>query len=904
MKRTLLHWASLFLFLFVTAAAEAQLDNGKWTFSNPKPFGFTSYQLSYADDNTALIVGVAGAIGKTTDGGATWKYFSYVTRNAAGNVTKPTFNDVQFVNSSLAFAVGSDGIMIKSIDGGINWTKLANPYFTPQLEIHTVCFLNADTGYIGGAGDPVTRKPAIYKTVNGGASWQLEYEFPEPRVEWYDPAILKIRFSPAGVGYAAGAVGLLWKYKDGVWSDYSVTPDIIYANLDINETDTMITDYGGGFIDTTVYDYSDFINGVDEQMYRALAVVNDSVVVIGAQNNGALVRVNTSDATGKYSLLNNGSLSSKNHSSLGGAQIYNLICKDGNKIFGTGGSRLYSSSDKGFTWQASEVYPQGMPESGIDFYGIDLSPSNRLGMCGQIGITADSLTQWRRPYKNVKPSLGFFSGYGIEAVSFADANFGAAAGGGGTILRTADGGDTWEDATTASFGPYDFYTDIQQMSSSVLLGTDNTGSFYKSFDRGTSFDLLFKEEHNGYIPAMHFINEDTGWLAAVINGYDEIRAVPVLYNIIYHTTDGGLTWDSSTTSFPVVEDYSVFNRLQDMKFFNGKVGYAVGDNGTIFKTTDGGITWAQQFNVPAFVADKSLLSVSVVNENVAFASGFQGPVIKTTDGGITWVLSNAGLPADNNYNEILMFDAFQGMVFGSGAVYTTLDGGESWLPYYAPVDDGFGAACFVPIANCTEGICKKVFAGGLFRGAVLKFDSDVVLPVKFSNLSGAVTSNGNQLFWTAFAQEKVKYFEIEKSADGIHFVAVGNKVYPGGLSTESYQWLDANAAAGKTYYRIKAIEITGAFFYTNVVSLSSKKAEQWSYQVSNGTLLIRNVKALPGNVTASVINAAGQKIAAKSWRQNGGAFNEFMLLPPAVRGVHFVRIENQGATYNFRVFID
>lgn len=908
----------LLVFLSAVLVSAAQVGTGKWTYSNPKPFGFYCNQITYANDNNALVVGDAGGIAKTTDGGATWSYFSYTTHNIHGDLVHPTFQDVQYVNQNLVFAVGGDGymnngIMIKSIDGGTNWTEITTPFYAADRQINTVFFTDASTGYIGGYGDAVTRKTTLYKTTDGGNTWQPEFVFPEPVESWLDPGIYKIRFAASGVGYVGGANGLVWKYENGTWSDYSLTPSTLYTN--VAAIDTVLYDnYNGGF-DSVVTTYADNIGGLSWQNYRGIAIINDTAVVVSSWNNGGLVRINTSGATGSYLLLNNGGAPAEKYAPVGNRQMNNLACRDGSTVAGVQeGGKFMLSKDKGFTWSLYDVYPVGTQEAGLQFNGIDISPSGRIGICGAAGIIADSSTQWRRPYKYVKAnSGGFFGGYGMTSVSFADANYGMVAGSGGTILRTADGGNNWEDVSNSSFSSWDVYNSIQCISPNVILAAASNGQFYKSLDRATSFDLLFTEPYGANLQAMHFINEDTGWMIANRRYPDNVNFVDTFHQVIYHTYDGGLTWDTSNTVLPYETDYSLNNVLNEIKFFNAKIGYTGGDNGTLYKTTDGGINWVKQTNLPGLAADKPINSIAVVDENTAFVSGGinmntgeGGLIMKTVDGGNTWTLCNTGLSltgSNNRFPKVLMYDASQGLLFSTGTVYSTLDGGASWTPYYAPLNDLFQTAGFAPMAGCTTGICKKVFAAGFFQGKIMKLDADVVLPVKFSKLTGTGTQEGNQLFWTAFSQDQVSYFEIEHSADGSLFKKIGDKVFPGPMEYESYQWLDANAQAGKNFYRIKAVEKSGAVFYTNIVMIATRKPSAWNYAVSNGALILNNAKVQKGKVTATLIGQSGQLVAAKSWQQNGGAFNQLMLLPPAVKGIHFVKIENEGTAYSFRILI-
>ena len=742
-KSTMKSFVFLCCFLNIIFFASAQVGTSKWTYSNPKPFGFWCNQIAYADDNNALVVGEAGAIAKTTDGGANWNYFAYTTTNASGALSRPTFNDVQVVNSSLAYAVGTDGIMIKSIDGGINWSLVTTPFYTDKLEINTVWFLDAATGYIGGSGDPVTRQSTMYKTTDGGATWQTEYVFPVPAYEWYEPALYKIRFSASGVGYVTGATGLLWKYENGTWLDYSITPSIIYPN--VSATDTVLYDnYNGGF-DTVGYTYADNIAGLDEQNYRGIAIINDTAVVVSTQNNGGMIRVNTSTATGSYLLLNNGSAPAQKYAPLGSPQMYNLICRDGVTVVGASSAgNIMISKDKGFTWSNNDVYPANGGEAGIGFYGIDISPSGRVGLCGQAGIIADSVTQWRRPYKFVKKSLGPW-GYGLLTVSFADANNGIVAGSAGAMLRTADAGNNWEDVSNASFSPWDSYTSVINPSANVVLAAASNGQFYKSIDRGSSFDLLFNQPNNASLRAMHFINEDTGWLVANVTypgDYANEIYVDTFHQFIYHTYDGGTTWDTSATVFSYETEYALNNALEEIKFLDGKTGYAGGANGTIYKSTDGGLSWIKQNNVPSFALDKTITSIAVVDENIAYASGNQALVMKTVDGGATWTMCKPDQAEQYaSFSKILMYNAAQGLLFGRAEVYSTNDGGASWSPYYATLGGftQFSSAAFAPIAGCSGGICKKVFAGA--GSNILKLDADVVLPVKLFVLSGNMQKN-------------------------------------------------------------------------------------------------------------------------------------------------------------------
>jgi photosystem II stability/assembly factor-like uncharacterized protein len=901
MKRILCCFV-LFLIAFTTqktVLAQTGVGDTRWQFSNPKPFGFWGSQLSYADDNNVLIVGEAGGIAKSTDGGGTWAYFSYTVANSMGATTQPTLNDVHFINSNVAYAVGTEGIVIKSTDGGINWNLLQTPFFAQGKEVHSVFFTHADTGFIVGAANTDTRRATLYRTVDAGATWQSFYEFPEPDVSWFSGDMLKIRFTPSGTGYVTGTGGGIFKYSSGSWTKYSLSrTNTVYAN--VNAIDTLIRENFNGGFDTIVTNYDDNIWGLHSNNYRLLTVLNDSVIITGAQNNGGLIRLNTSTPAGYYHLINNNNAIHPKYAPIGSTQFYNAVNKDANTIWSTTSyGDLLTSTDGGYHWTGHKIYPVGTFESNLDIWGIALSPGGRLGVCGARGMMADSIAgQWRRPYKVVTSP----NGSGIDDVHFFDADYGVVCGGGGLLQRTSNSGDTWEDVSISGFSNWDYLSGVQSLTRDTIVAVASNGGFYKSGDRGSTMDLLFQDPKNANFNGVHFLNKDTGWIVANQRLYDNINYVDTTHNVIYHTYDGGNTWDTSLTSFPYQTGWTA-TLLNQIQFFNANLGFAIGTQGTIYKSVDGGINWVKVTALPTEANSATFYSLDIADANTVFVTG-DGVILKSTDAGTSWELINNGLQGGYvRYNKILAYNPAMLLVFSGNKVYSSKNAGSSWDVYYAPVADMLTAAAFAPLANCSTGICKKVFAGGVFKGNILKLDAAVVLPVKMGALTGTGTPEGNQLFWTAFAQENVKHFEVERSTNGTRFTKIGDDLQPGAFARQSYQWLDALPVEGTNYYRVKAVERDGAVIYTNIVAINGKKAVKWNYYVAQQNLVVNNVKVDAGMINISLLSQTGQTVVSKTWNHAGGAFNQLLQLPTAVNGIYLLRITSNGQSVTHKVFI-
>ncbi|MEW6442196.1 MAG: YCF48-related protein [bacterium] len=134
---------------------------------------------------------------------------------------------------------------------------------------------------------------------------------------------------------------------------------------------------------------------------------------------------------------------------------------------------------------------------------------------------------------------------------------------------------------------------------------------------------------------------------------------------VYHTSDGGLTWEKQTldTNDP----------LAGISFCNTDVGWVVGKKGIVFHTVDGGKTW----NPESTPKDKYLLTVEAVSPEKCWAAGDWGTILYTEDGGRTWT--------DKSYAKDMVIYSieFKGesegwMACEFGTVLHTRNGGKSW----------------------------------------------------------------------------------------------------------------------------------------------------------------------------------------------------------------------------------
>jgi photosystem II stability/assembly factor-like uncharacterized protein len=111
----------------------------------------------FADASNGWMVGEAGRIYATTDGGVAW--------SAQTSGTTATLRRVQFVSTSRGWIVGDGGTILRTTNGGATWTPAPSGTLN---DLRGVSFVSAAAGWAVGAGG------TILKTGDGGQSWSAQ----------------------------------------------------------------------------------------------------------------------------------------------------------------------------------------------------------------------------------------------------------------------------------------------------------------------------------------------------------------------------------------------------------------------------------------------------------------------------------------------------------------------------------------------------------------------------------------------------------------------------------------------------------------------------------------------------------------------------------------------------------
>jgi len=284
-------------------------------------------------------------------------------------------------------------------------------------------------------------------------------------------------------------------------------------------------------------------------------------------------------------------------------------------------------------------------------------------------------------FKGVLEPVSYTEDLDLTQVFFVTADVGWVAGKSGTILRTVDGGNTWE----------------AQLGGDPADRSDAVGVLHFLDERrgwavqgmktlhtrdGESWEEIGSAPYG--VQDMAFTSPSTGFVAG------SPQATHLGPGNMYRTTDGGRTWKPVWTCQAKVAMGGLTRNLDcsigQIQFPTAQVGYAVVSNRCvgmgcggpplIAKTMNGGDTW-QVLIGPGVIEQDQVTGLSFLDENTGFARLGSKKLHMTTDGGQTWRGIVASPGADIQFADPFVGWGIELRRTDLRLTYTT-DGGKRW----------------------------------------------------------------------------------------------------------------------------------------------------------------------------------------------------------------------------------
>jgi len=190
----------------------------------------------------------------------------------------------------------------------------------------------------------------------------------------------------------------------------------------------------------------------------------------------------------------------------------------------------------------------------------------------------------------------------LYGVCFTDDKTGWVSGYGGGILKTEDGGETWEQYY---IGSDELIRRLIFVDSSNGWAVGHKGSIFNSADGGVTWTLQYRV-NNVYIRDIDFIDRYNGWAV----GHE---------GLILHTSDGGLNWDVQNISGYKARDLP---RLHGIVAIDKQSALAVGEFGVIAETVN-----ASDWSLITSNTKTTMMSAAV-DGKAAYVVGMDGEILR------------------------------------------------------------------------------------------------------------------------------------------------------------------------------------------------------------------------------------------------------------------------------------
>jgi len=665
--------------------------------------------VSFFNSNVGVAVGDLGTatstINYTSDGGTTWRQ--------ANTTATVGLSGVWMTSATTGWAVGGAGALLKTTNGGASWTL--QPAFT-AAGLSAVAFApDGLNGYV--VGNAALPNWTAYRTTNGGTTWTAVTGLGTTgAINLFGVSVLD-----ANNAVVIGANGQIRRTRNGgtVWLNQSQN-QVGGAGLraiKLIDTTTAKTVGDNGMFFYTVNDGNEWFSlnpGSTARFYASSFIDANRGWVVGA--SGTIMRtqdaglswqsqaagitnwfgVHMFDSTHGWVVGDAGALkrtvdgqnwqvlNSGTTSQLNGVRFSSLT----NGVIVGNGGLIRRTTNGGTTWStrtsnttqnlnsvwfanANIGYAVGnngvirRTTNGGQTWTNITSPTTQallsvrgvsatqVWACGNNGtvIRTTNGTTWTTQTSGVATQP-------LRAIAFADANTGWFVGNYGTVKTTVNGGSTWTTQSagipTSTLDPAVGLWSVSAIDTQTAFIAGEGGLINRTLDRGVNWaSLQYGTQAN--FNALAIPDASNGW--AVGAGAVSLR-----------TSDGGQTWSQQRVG-------SV-SSLNGIWMADANRGWAVGDAGTVRRTDNGGYTWLGQ----SAITTASLSEVASYDATHAIIAG-SGTVKYTSNAGSTW--TSASVPPTQPVTGMTMTDATHAWavstrISGNNVVWHSTDGGSTW----------------------------------------------------------------------------------------------------------------------------------------------------------------------------------------------------------------------------------
>jgi photosystem II stability/assembly factor-like uncharacterized protein len=610
-----------------------------WSKSIPTSLG-TIKSIFFPTTDTGFAVGGDDLNGgyyiiKTHNGGNSWNKL-----DSGGGFT---LLSVQFVNPSVGYAAGSNGKILKTINGGTSWSILSSGVTTHLKQVY---FIDANNGY-------AIVSNVLLITSNGGLTWSqktfssnlsfvgvyfsdvlnghlidgyMHLKTTDGGLSWKESTIggsqplTNAFFLNAQTAYVSGLASNIRKYQLPI--SYSWSPSTHLSNASIEspfafpkDSTTYIVSatFPGSCIarDTvTIGVMPVFLNLKQNQTVQCGTALNLEILSSSFDNSVPLnykwwPGITLNDSTIERPLARP-IADSKYYVSITASNGCSIT--DSTLVFVTpmevsaGSNRMITCGDS--------ILLSGAPKWNVQSNTYSIVTSMYFTSC-ETGYAVGNGIQKTTDGGKTWVIKSFTSG--MQSVFFYNSSVGYAVGDYATLLKTTNGGNSWQSYSAGSTNLRAVF--FASIDTGYVVGV--TGTIRRTINGGLTWS-------NQSLPTLisfnkvFFLSSTTGFVIGN-NG------------LLYKTSNAGVNWTLVPTG--------TTNNLLDICKSGSNTIHIIGSNRTYIKSLDGGLNWIVNTNA-SFWNPKSIVFTNALQGFIAGNVGAVGAIYSTEDGGNSWSLQD------------------------------------------------------------------------------------------------------------------------------------------------------------------------------------------------------------------------------------------------------------------------
>lgn len=595
-----------------------------WAFAGPSNAGgrITSLGIHPSDAQTIYIGSAAGGVFKTTDGGILWTpIFDKSSSLSIGDLAvAPSDKNILYVGTGEANGGGGsvnfEGTgVFKSVNGGASWQNMGLPN-SGSIGRVVVDPQNANRVFVGAMGYlyAPNAERGIYRTFDGGQTWEKVFYLTD------STGCIDLAMHPQNSNILYAAMWERMRYPDS--RNYGGATCGIYRSIDGGTSWVKLTN---GLPSTDI-----------GRIGIAISPVDPSVVYgIYTDKIGYFKGIfKTNDGGNAWTRFDAQGYLTNMFSSYGwwfGRIVADPV--DVNTVYALG-LDIFKTTDAGQSWSniSNTIH--------VDHHSLWINPQNNkqmyVGNDGGFYSTENGGNTWS--WADDLPITQFYT---CEI----DKNNPSRAYGG-----TQDNG-TWRTLTGNTndwqniLGGDGFVSLVDPVNSQYVYASIQNGFFYRSANGGASFTYSIDGIN---------LSEPRNWKTPIVFSPDNPSVLYYGTNRLYRSTDRAYTWTAISPDLSKATGTSnlAFGTITTIAIspLNAQIIYCGTDDGNAWVTSDGGSNWVKITNnlpnrwVTSIAADPFDANTAYITFSGYKWKEYQPHILKTTNKGQNWVDISTNLP--------------------------------------------------------------------------------------------------------------------------------------------------------------------------------------------------------------------------------------------------------------------